>query len=142
MISRALRLRALAGPISRICTYTAYGWWVLSGGRAGRGLHPEDLTPAQRLVFAAVHQHADWVAASGGVYSGCHPGDLVDLTSMSAGSVKSALRRLVRLHWLDRDPRGMFQVTSTAHAFVASGWLDDPALTGEPLLDVLRERPD
>ncbi|MEV7230894.1 hypothetical protein AB0M79_28300 [Polymorphospora sp. NPDC051019] len=141
MTSRSERLSVLAGPTSRMRTYTAYGWWVLAGGRAGRGLHPEDLTPAQRLVFAGVHHHADCVTAAGGVYSGCRPDDVVDLATMSAGAVKSALHRLVRLRWLNRDPGGMFQVTSSAQAFVDAGWLDDPALAGEPLIDVLTDPP-
>ncbi|MEV0733924.1 hypothetical protein [Polymorphospora sp. NPDC050346] len=133
------RLSVLVGPTSRIRTYSAYGWWVLAGGRAGRGLHPEDLTPAQRLVFVGVHHHADCVTAAGGVYSGCQPDDVVDLVTMSAGAAKSALHRLVRLRWLDRDSSGMFQVTSTAQAFVRAGWLDDPTLAGEPLIDVLTD---
>ncbi|MGC5054941.1 hypothetical protein ACLQ2S_26250 [Micromonospora sp. DT48] len=142
MTGHSQRLGALAAATSRLCTYTAYGWWLLASGRAGRGLHPDDLTPAQRLVCAAVHHHADCVTATGGVYSGCQPDDLVDVTSMSAGSVKSALHRLVRLRWLDRDPgSGMFQVSTAAHAFTRSGWLDDPALAGEPLIDVLTDPP-
>ncbi|WBB91438.1 hypothetical protein [Verrucosispora sp. WMMC514] len=104
MTGRSQRLDALAAASSRMCTYTAYGWWLLAGGRAGRGLHPDDLTPAERLVCVAVHHHADCVTAMGGVYSGCQPDDLVEMTSMSAGSVKSALHRLVRLRWLDRAP--------------------------------------
>ncbi len=137
------RLGALAAATSRLHTYTAYGWWLLSDGRAGRGLRPDDLTPAQRLVCAAVHHHADCVTATGSVYSGCQPDDLVDMTSMSAESVKSALHRLVRLRWLDRDTSsGTFQVNTAAHAFTCSGWLDNPALAGEPLIDVLTDPPD
>ncbi|MEU1811049.1 MarR family transcriptional regulator [Micromonospora aurantiaca (nom. illeg.)] len=142
MTGRSARPGALAAATSRLCTYTAYGWWLLSGGRVGRGLHPDDLTPAQRLVCAAVHHH-DCVTATGGVYSGCQPDDLVDLTSMSTGSVKSALHRLVRLRWLDRDTSsGTFQVSTRAYAFTRSGWLDDPALAGEPLIDVLTDPSD
>ncbi|MDG4795403.1 hypothetical protein [Micromonospora sp. WMMD1082] len=143
MTGRSARLGVWAAATSRLRTYTAYGWWLLAGGRAGRGLHPDDLTPAQRLVCAAVHHHADCVTATGGVYLGCQPHDLVDLTSMSAGSVKAALHRLVRLRWLDRDTSsGTFQVTTLAHAFTHSGWLDDPALAGDPLIDVLAGPPD